>query len=526
MKIRIALIFTLMIIQQGIASAQTKLDSTFFDKTDTFLKENVNNNLVTYSKLKNNIALEALIISIGAIDLSEATDDEKKAFYINAYNLIVINSIVKEYPVESVKEVAGFFDGKKHVIAGKKMTLNNLEKKELIEKYKDPRFHFVLVCGAVGCPPITNFAYTPEKVKQQMETQTNKAMNNPEFLQIDNLAKKANLSEIFKWYASDFGGSKKNVLTFINKYKSTKIANDYSVGYYAYDWSLNASGNSTIIGDNVTTGGANASRYVVSAAIVKGTHELKLFNNLYTQSTGSEENNDGLRSTFFTSTFSYLYGLTGKFNLGAELRLRSVSNDPLPSSGFDVLKGGSNDNFSTRTGVSGLGPKIRWAPFEKLSHFSLQSTLLIPFEEDQEGTENEPFIDWNNATWTTQFFYDFDIGNSFSLFTEVDFSIEDIGKRENGAFNRYATPVTVIFSYFPTPKITLYALSNYGPQFNKDLATGWNYDYYYQVGAGAKYQITKKFELEVLYTLFRSKFLLSADQGKASTINLGIRKSF
>ena len=33
-----------------------------------------------------------------------------------------------------------------------------MENKKLRGIYNDPRFHFVLVCGAVSCPPIINLA--------------------------------------------------------------------------------------------------------------------------------------------------------------------------------------------------------------------------------------------------------------------------------------------------------------------------------------------------------------------------------
>lgn len=534
MKTRFFLILAIITLQDSVCFAAEKLDNEFFIKATAFFKEYVNDDLVVYNKLRNNSELQKLITAVENIDLTESSPDEKKAFYINAYNLIVIHSILEKYPIQSVKEIAGFFDGKQHKVAGKKMTLNELETKELIAVYKDARFHFVLVCGALGCPPITNFAYLPERVNEQMNSQTKKAMDNPNFLKVNKEDEKVGLSEIFKWYASDFGGSKKEIFNFINQYKTKKIPSTYTINYYEYDWNLNKVQEKSKDTDTESKR-ANAARYVVSAAIPKGTHELKLFNNLYSQSTGSEENNNGFRSTFFTSSLSYLYGLNNRFNLGFELRYRLVSNSALPSSNFDVFKGvKGRNNFSARSGITGIGPKIRWAPFKKLSHFSLQSTLLIPFEEDQEGVGNEPFIDFNNATWITQFFYDFDIGNSFSLFTEIDFSIEDIGTRkieggfgsDGGAFNRYSTPLTVIFSYFPTQKITLYALSNYGPQFNNDLTNGWNYDYFYQLGLGGKYQVTKKFEIEVLYTLFQSKFLLSEEDGKANTVNFGIRQSF
>ena len=56
-------------------------------------------------------------------------------------------------------DVPGFFDNKSTIINSEIYSLNAIENDILRKKYKDPRFHFVLVCGAIGCPPITNFAY-------------------------------------------------------------------------------------------------------------------------------------------------------------------------------------------------------------------------------------------------------------------------------------------------------------------------------------------------------------------------------
>ena len=35
---------------------------------------------------------------------------ERKAFYLNAYNLMVIGAVVEQYPLTSVMKVPGFFD--------------------------------------------------------------------------------------------------------------------------------------------------------------------------------------------------------------------------------------------------------------------------------------------------------------------------------------------------------------------------------------------------------------------------------
>ena len=200
--------------------------------------------------------------------------------------------------------------------------------------------------------------------------------------------------------------------------------------------------------------------------------------------------------------------------MGFDLRYRRVRNESLPSSALNVFSGG--DANSLRTGVTTIGPKIRWAPFEELPNFSVQSAFWFPIGEDLEGTNELPFIDWNNATWWTQFFNDFTIGNNFSVFTEVDFLWEDIGNSEEGAFNRVSTPATVILSYFPNPKTTFYALGSYSPFWQE------NFDYFAQGGLGAKYQFTPNFEVELLYTAFTNDFLQDIG-GAAATYNIGIR---
>jgi len=98
---------------------------------------------------------------------------------------------------------------------------------------------------------------------------------------------------------------------------------------------------------------------------------------------------------------------------------------------------------------------------------------------------------------------------------EVDLFIEDIG---SGDLNRFSTPGTVIFSYFPNSKTTFYALGSYSP-FWQDT-----FDYFAQGGLGFKYQVSPDFEIELLYTDFTNKFL-SNSGGQASTFNIGFRYS-
>ncbi len=275
-----------------------KIDQQFFTKANSFFAKEVENGLLDYSSLKSNSELKSLIAIVENADLSSTDDATKKAFYINAYNLHVINQGVDGYPIQSVQDIAGFFDRKKVKVAGDQTTLNNLEKQKLLKPYKDGRLHFVLVCGALGCPPITDFAYLPEKLDMQLDQQTSLALNNPNFIRVE--GNKTGLSQIFKWYTGDFGGSTKSVISFINKYRSSPIAENTKTSYYDYDWALNEIKTNT--NQTGTAQGNNASRYIVSSTIPKGSVEVKIFNNLYTQRTVQ---NDALtdRNTFFTTNY-------------------------------------------------------------------------------------------------------------------------------------------------------------------------------------------------------------------------------
>ena len=521
---------------------------SFLDETDALLKRYVKQGRVDYTGLKASGDLQPLIAEIAATNPASLNGNDRKAYLINAYNLLVINQAIANYPLRSVLDVKGFFDGTKHTVGGRKMTLNQLEKELLLKEYDDARLHFVLVCGALGCPPITNFAYTPAKLEAQLNKQTKLALNDPTFLRVN--GDKVELSKIFEWYAKDFGGGKSAVMSFINNYRDEAVPTNAKVSYYEYDWTLNKTrgraaagrGNSAdaigamekeaMADGNAARGdkdmedkmgippeaplagplsggggGNNAARYVVSSTIRKGSAEIKIFNNLYSQEAAGE------RSSFFTTSVSALYGVTNRFNFGFDLRYRRVRYDEAgTASNFAVLTEGGN--FS-RTAISGFGPKVRFAPFNNLPNFSVQSALWIPLADELEGGNGARFTDWNKATWFTQIFNDFPIGNNFSLFTELDVVLEDIGGAE-GDTNRFSTPFTGIFSYFPTPKATLYGLASYSPFWQE------NYDYFYQLGVGAKYQFTPNFEIELLATAFDNSFLNSVD-GEAGTVNLGIR---
>ena len=128
---------------------------TLFNKADNFFKTYVAEGKVAYSKIhENQDEFNSILKLAEGISVSKADADNYQAFWINAYNLSVIKGIIDNYPTNSPLDNKGFFDKTTYSLAGKNITLNDIEHKLLRGQFNDARFHFVLVCGAVGCPPL------------------------------------------------------------------------------------------------------------------------------------------------------------------------------------------------------------------------------------------------------------------------------------------------------------------------------------------------------------------------------------
>lgn len=234
MKNNRILIAILLISSLGFAQAT----DTFFTKADAFFKAQVNDGLVNYASIKQDASgLNELVALAQSISIDPSDAKTYQAFWINAYNLYVIKGIVDKYPVSSPLDIKGFFDKIKHNVGGKQISLNDIENKLLRDIFKkEARFHFVLVCAGLGCPPIINEAYTPAKLESQLQRQTELALNNPSFIKVK--GKKVQISQIFEWYNGDFiqNGSE---LDYINQFRKEQIPSGTKVSYYAYDWKLN-----------------------------------------------------------------------------------------------------------------------------------------------------------------------------------------------------------------------------------------------------------------------------------------------
>lgn len=229
----------LLVVFFGSFSAEAQNLNVFFEQADAFFAANVTNGKVAYSAIKNDeTALNAVLKTAETITVAKSDAANFQAFWINAYNLAVIKGVVDKYPTSSPLDSAGFFDKTTYSLGGKQITLNTIENKLLRANFKDARFHFVLVCGALGCPPLISKAYRPSILNTQLDRQTTLAINGS-FIKVKPKSKRVEVSQIMEWYKADFRMNGTTEIDFINTYRTEKISEKSKLSYFPYNWKVN-----------------------------------------------------------------------------------------------------------------------------------------------------------------------------------------------------------------------------------------------------------------------------------------------
>ena len=232
------IILTVTFISLIFSESKAQDTQSFFEDANIFFESYVFDGKVDYKALvKSPEALNILVEKAKNIKVAVTDVHTYQAFWINVYNLSVIKGVVDNYPMKSPLDKKGFFDAVLYDVGGTKITLNDIENKKLRGEFKnEARFHFVLVCAGLGCPPIISQAYKPETLEDQLQKQTEIALNNPNFIKVN--GKKVQLSQIFEWYKEDFVRAGTEI-EFINKFRKEAIDEKAKVSYYNYDWRLN-----------------------------------------------------------------------------------------------------------------------------------------------------------------------------------------------------------------------------------------------------------------------------------------------
>lgn len=177
---------------------------------------------------------------------SSWSDNQQKAYWINAYNAFTIKLIVDNYPVESIKDLGGSiyrvntpWDIKFIKIEDETYHLNDLEHNILRKQWDDARIHAAVNCASVSCPKLMQGAYIPEKLDAQLDAQMRDFINDKTKNKISK--DKAYLSKLFKWFSGDFKVNHDSIVAYINQYSDVKIDKNTKIEYLDYNWNLNES---------------------------------------------------------------------------------------------------------------------------------------------------------------------------------------------------------------------------------------------------------------------------------------------
>jgi len=167
------------------------------------------------------------------------TRNERLAFHINAYNILTIKLIAKNWPLDSIRDLGSIFvpvwKKKAGVVGGKRVSLSDIGQARL-RPLGDLRSYFALACGSASCPDLRRQPYTARRVNRQLDDQARKFLNN----RSKGMARKAGrvrVSKLFSWFEEDFnrfGG----VRAFVQRYK--KLPDKVTLrADLPYNWSIN-----------------------------------------------------------------------------------------------------------------------------------------------------------------------------------------------------------------------------------------------------------------------------------------------
>lgn len=238
------LVFALaMSIITGIAwSAQTQPASIDHSAFDAILKAHVRHERIDYLMLRkqHDTALSDYLDQLAAIDVDELARDEQLALYINLYNATMIRAVLDRFEADYSPEENKFAVFEDRIVrqGGKQYSLNHLENKIIRPKFKEPRIHVALVCGARSCPPLLPRAYRAQDLDAVLESNMKRFVSADPFRnQIDRKQRRMQLSSIFDWYADDFGG-KQRVGQYVDRYHDADLTG-FKISYGTYSWKLN-----------------------------------------------------------------------------------------------------------------------------------------------------------------------------------------------------------------------------------------------------------------------------------------------
>ncbi len=235
---------------------------------DQLLDQYVRDGMVYYRALKGlQPRIDQYVASLAGVRPDTLTRDDQVAFWINAYNAIVLQTIVRGYPIagrsdlyprNSIRQIPGAFDRTTHMVGGRSVTLDQIEQ-DVLAPFGDPRVFLALGRGALGSGRLRSEAYTAERLEAQLSSIATDCPNRSQCLVIDAAEGVVSVSSVFSWRADAFVKAdadaapslfsarspiERAVLAFIQPRllgfeRQFLDANQFRMAYIPFDWRLN-----------------------------------------------------------------------------------------------------------------------------------------------------------------------------------------------------------------------------------------------------------------------------------------------
>jgi hypothetical protein len=193
--------------------------------------------------------------------------EQQLAFWINAYNVFVLRTVIDAYPIRgrspsfpaaSIRQIPGAFEHVRHRAAGRTVTLDEIEK-TILPAFKEPRVHLALGRGAVGSGRLRSEAYAGGRITAQLDAVQREFVSEQAMLKIDQPAGQMSVTPIVSWHEAEFVAAydkgaegpfaqrspiERAILAFIGPHllpleKEFVQKNEFRVTYHAFDWRLN-----------------------------------------------------------------------------------------------------------------------------------------------------------------------------------------------------------------------------------------------------------------------------------------------
>ena len=241
------------------SNAATIDHSAWQSLLDAFVLEHESGvNRFDYAALKANSGererLRDYLAGLQAIDPRDYSRAEQKAYWINFYNALTVETVTEEYPVDSIREISesllgigglipvGPWGDVRAEVAGIDLTLDDMEHGILRPIYRDPRIHYGVNCASIGCPNLVTTAFSAGNTEQLLDGAARAYVNHPRGVDIvdeDFMV----ISSIYTWFVEDFGGDENGVIEHLLQYAEPELAEQLREFFgfieYEYDWALN-----------------------------------------------------------------------------------------------------------------------------------------------------------------------------------------------------------------------------------------------------------------------------------------------